>query len=167
MFKAAMQITLPVTIHRSPLGLVRIVLPALLAVMLLTGAAYYSKSLPDVAPITAQLAAFIILVIILVTLIRIAVYDLASMTLTEDGVKINDWTTLFWDRKAVTEWANIQDVTVSDIGPLQVLTSAGNLLIQTSSAIPNLEITYIGEAEVWASYIEDKAKNAPQLVHNV
>lgn len=160
------QITLPVTIHRSLVGVYVILLCGIVAEVIIFGGAY-ELAIRRTDVNVLYLLCLVGIIAMLATLIAVYVYDAAKIVLTDDGIAVTNYKTLFWSVQAVCAWTEVQDVTVNEAGILQSLSGTGVLAIETAGTKPNLALNWIPNAAYWQSFIENKAKNTPELTHNV
>ena len=144
--------TLPVTIHRSFLGLVWIVLRGIAIIAILYIANRYLLRSGDTS-IASELIAFITVIIIIVVLIQAITYDLATLVITDTGITITNWNSLFFSKSSETKYQEIEDATVTQGGVFSGLFGFGTLLVQTAGTQTNLSLTYVPNADSWRDYI--------------
>lgn len=107
----------PIIIRRSLFGLVGLILVGLLIAGFIYGLAYFlnTQNPRDTTPIAIlQLMGVVVLISTAVTAI---VYNLHSMTLTDSGVTIKNWGSLFFSSEAHSDWNEIEDLNVQRGGP--------------------------------------------------
>lgn len=138
---------LPVTIRRSVLGIIAMVI----AWFVVNVIVYYGLSVTVVDPSTkdilAQLAGLITVITGLVLILSIYLYWAASLTITATGLRVTRYKSLFWSIQSEIEWENVEEVTVSAGGILKSLFGVGTLLVQTASAEPNLAMNWVGSVD--------------------
>ncbi|MCJ0950356.1 MULTISPECIES: hypothetical protein [Rhodococcus] len=119
----------------------------------------------DTTPIAIlQLMGVVVLISTAVTAI---VYNLHSMTLTDSGVTIKNWGSLFFSSETHCDWNEIEDLNVQRGGPLAFVGGYAELTIQTASAVPRMTFKYCPRPEYWRDYIDQRSESTPELVRNV
>jgi hypothetical protein len=98
--------------------------------------------------------------------LRAYLYQAAYIKLSDEGIHISDFKTLFWPVQADCGWSEIQEVDVTQPG-LQSLFDVGTILIETAGAKPNLKLSYLGQVDQLRDFIESKRVATPVLTHNV
>lgn len=111
------------------------------------------------------LAMFIAIASFAVLVVSAYLYWAATLTITADGLQVLRYRTLFWSVQSTVTFHDIQEVTVTGAGILKSLFGVGSLLVQTSSAEPNLAINWIGDVDRWRDYIAAKADAADQAAN--
>lgn len=150
--------TQPISIHRSLVGLALIGLAGLAGLALVFALLFYFQFQPWVDHIVYQLLAGLTFVILMVTLIQAATYALASITIAGDHIEVANWQTIFSSRVAQADYADIEDVTVTQGSILARIFGYGTLLIQTAGTQTNFEITNIPNVYAWRDEIAGRAK---------
>lgn len=108
------------------------------------------------------LSIFISAVSFLVLVASAYLYMAAKLVITDTGVQVLRYKTLFWSVQSVVTYHDIQEVTTNSAGLLKGLTGVGTILIQTAAAQPNLALNWIGDVARWRDYIEQQATAADQ-----
>lgn len=159
-----MQPALPITIKKSVIGLLGILLVGtfLIGVLLVGGAIVHNQGNHTLSLVLFAVAA----ITVLLTLVQAYVYQLSQVELTEAGIKVVAWQTLFFSNVAITEWNQVQDVDVKKTSIFGQLFDYGTLLVQTAGTDRNLTLTYIPAVEQWRDYMATLADNAVQPVRN-
>lgn len=152
--------TLPITIRRSYWGLFLIFLAGAAIEVFLIYVGYQLNTQPRPEPIAAQLAMFMAVVVALVTLVSIWVYWGAKLVMTEQGIQVLRYTTLFWSTQSTVSWADIEEVSIDSPGILKGLTGVGSLLVQSAGAQPNLSMTWVGDVDRLRDFIAARAAMA-------
>lgn len=153
----------PTVIRKHWFGLVVIVLAALIVELALVLA---MVTMYDQGSLTPNLYAFlgtIMIVVLLIDLVTAYVYRLSSIVLTDAGITIANWQTLFFSNTAVCEWNQVEDVQAKQGGVFAQILGFGTLLIQTAGTQTNITMTMVPRVQYWRSYIEKKAAEAPTL----
>lgn len=154
---------LPVTIHRSSVGLALIGLVGFGVTALLYAMAVYYRGQHWADPVIFQLITLAALVTLIATVVTAATYALTSLKLTDDHIEVSNWLSLFSSRVSQADYADIEDVTVTQGTILSRVFGYGTLLVQTAGTQTNLEITYVPNVYAWRDVIAGKARGAQRL----
>ena len=147
---------LPATISKHWFGYVIIVGAGLLIAGLL-GVASYSFYVNGLALELFAFTFFFAVVALLLTIVQIWVYSLSYVELTEAGIHVVNWRTLFVKTDVTTEWERVQDVSVATGSTWALLFNYGTLVIQTAGTSQELRMTMIPDAEYWQALIQANA----------
>ncbi|BAS17602.1 hypothetical protein AHiyo8_59050 [Arthrobacter sp. Hiyo8] len=109
----------------------------------------------------------IMVVVLLADLVTTYVYRLSSIVLTDAGITITNWQTLFFSNTAECEWNQVEDVNAKQGGVFAQLLGFGTLLIQTAGTQNNITMMMVPRAQYWRATIEAKAAATPTLTHSV
>lgn len=161
-----MTYTLPMTIRRSYLGLFLIFFAGAVVLVFLIYVGYKLNTQQHADPIAAQLAMFMAVVVMLVTLVSMYVYWGAKLVMTDSGLQVLRYTTLFWSTQSTVSWADIQEVSITEAGLLKSLTGVGGILVQPASAIPTLSLSWVGNVDSLRDFIAAKAEAADNPSQN-
>ncbi|MDI9934710.1 hypothetical protein QM806_04475 [Rhodococcus sp. IEGM 1351] len=148
---------LPITIHRSIIGLLVIVIRGLLVFGLLLALAYWLKAQNPADTLPLAILGLMSVVVILVTIVQVVVYDLATLTLREQGIAVSNWATLFVSKEAVADWDQIEDITVEQSGPIAGLLGIGTILVQTAGTQTNFRLTWVPRVKYWRDFIDQRS----------
>lgn len=159
---------LPLTINRSIIGYVIRILYGIGAIVLLFAGLAYTVYIMGSVP-GAWLPA-ILLYLILVgfgTLVSLYLYSLSFIDVTETGVRVQHWTSLFSDTEANLAWTDITHVSSDQRGILAELFGYGTLIIATADGLPDSRLTWVARADYWANLLNEQQAKTPVLTHNV
>ncbi len=159
--------TQPILIRKHWFGLFLIYLSGFLAVALILGAMYVLILQGTMSVQLYATLSVILVIILLATLVSAYVYRLSSIVLTDVGMTVTNWNSLFFSNVAVCEWKQLQDVDVKKGGVFSQVLDYGTLLVQTAGTERNLEIPMIPRVEHWRDYIAATADAAPTKVTGV
>lgn len=151
---------LPTVIKKHPIGIALILLVGLGTTALIWATLYSLHRTGDLDSTTTWMMLFASIVVLLITVIQLWVYSLSYIELTDDGIHIVNWRTLFVKTDVMTEWSKIQDVTVSTGSIWPVIFNFGTLTIQTAGTAQELNMTMVGNAEYWQAIIQAEAQAA-------
>lgn len=160
--------TLPVTIRRSFIGYVYRFLSGLLAIAGLIGALYVATVAGG--PLPQSTLSVVILYLIGVagiTLLSVYLYSLSYMRLTESGVTVQVWTSLFSDTRGEIAWDKVVSATSKQGGVIGELFGFGTVTVFQSSAAQPITLTFVQDADHWVEIINQQAQSHPARVHNV
>lgn len=155
-----MPYTLPTTIRRSYTGLFLIFLVGAVVEGFLIYLGGKIAAQPNTAPIVPQLAMFMAVVVGLIVIVSMWVYWGAKLVLTDKGLQVLRFHTLFWSTQSTVSWADVEEVTISSPGILKGLTGIGGILVQSAGSVPNLSITWIGNVDSLRDFIAAQADAA-------
>lgn len=157
--------TIPVTIHRSVLGIVGMIVVWFgVNAIALFGLSHAGVD-GDTRQLLIGLAVFLGVATFAVLVVSAYLYWAASLRITADGLQVLRYKTLFWSVQSTVTFHDIQEVTVTGAGIFKGLFGVGTLLVQTSAAQPNLAINWIPNVDQWRDYIATKADAADQLTN--
>lgn len=144
---------LPITINRSLLGLfTRFIAGGGIAVLVFVFAYYLGKQ-QGVEPVAPLLTVLIAVVVSFVTVMSILIYSAGKIVLTDEGVQVHTWMTLFATADARCDWEQIEDITVQEAGILALVFGYGTLTIKTASG-RSLELSNVPRADYWRDFID-------------
>jgi len=106
------------------------------------------------------ISVLIVFVIAAITGISIYVYYLSYFKLSDAGITVVKWSTLFHSQTTTTEWSDIQDVSAVKSGIFAQLLPFGTVNVQTSGTLQNLRMTFTPDADYWrevVAYYADQA----------
>ncbi|RAN77997.1 hypothetical protein B5P43_18370 [Bacillus sp. SRB_336] len=109
----------------------------------------------------------VMIIVLLIDLVVAYVYHLSNITLTDAGITVTNWSTLFFSITAVCEWNQVEDVMAKQGGVFAQLLLFGTVLVQTAGTERNLRMTMVPRVQYWRSTIEAKATATPTLTHSV
>lgn len=92
-------------------------------------------------------------------------YMAAKLVITSTGVQVLRYTSLFRSVQSSVTYHDIQEETVTTSGILKGLFGVGTILIQTSSAQPNVVLNWVPHVDRWRDYIAAQATAADQLTN--
>jgi uncharacterized membrane protein YdbT with pleckstrin-like domain len=90
-----------------------------------------------------QLAAFISIIIGLVTAVLIYTFTLSHIDLNDSGIQYTKYSTLFSSSIVEADWNTVQSIDATKPGIFAQLFGFGTLLVQTADAKPNFSMTYV------------------------
>jgi 4-amino-4-deoxy-L-arabinose transferase-like glycosyltransferase len=147
-----------ITITKSAVGQLLIVLAGILLTGLLAAAAWWLRR--DGQTLLGECMFAAAVVAALGMAMQNYVYALSRIVLTDKQLTVTNWTSVIASDVAVCDWSQVQDVAVQKGGILPLLFDYGSLLIQTAGTERNLRINYIPKVEYWRDVIEQRADAA-------
>lgn len=93
------------------------------------------------------------ILVLLVTMVTAYIYSLSYIELSTEGIKVQNWLTLFVSGDARTSWGKVQDVYRTTDTIFSLLFNYGTLTIQTAGTGQHLTLTMVPDAEYWQSVI--------------
>jgi uncharacterized membrane protein YdbT with pleckstrin-like domain len=104
-----------------------------------------------------QLAAFISIIIGLVTAVLIYTLTLSHIDLNDSGIQYTKYSTLFSSSIVEADWNTVQSIDATKPGIFAQLFGFGTLLVQTADAKPNFSMTYVANVEAAKTLIDHHA----------
>lgn len=153
----------PIIIKKAAIGLVGIILGGLGLFAVLLGGMYLELQQHGLHGMTL-IVAIVAVFELLFTAVQAYVYSLSQYVLTDTGIKVADWSSLFSESEADTLYQHIEDVDVKRGGFLGMVFSYGTLYVQTAGTERNLKLPMISNAEYWKDVLDQKAAQAKTLV---
>jgi hypothetical protein len=150
--------TLPVTIKKTWFGYVVIAITGVAVIGLLWVGFYsYLIGRPPAPQLVFGLGATAIILTLLITIVQLYVYSLSFITLTTDGVTVENWITLFNNDKESFEWVKLTKIDVAKSGIFGQVIGYGTLSLGTSDGSQLVNMKFIPNVEYWQTFIESKA----------
>lgn len=152
---------LPVTIHKTLWGSVGIFLLGVACLGVLFAALLDLQRDPWADP-AVMFATAVLVVALSVAFITIWlwVYSLSHLTISDQGVTVVRWSSLFHRQTVATEWSDIQDVSAVTSGFFAQMLGFGTLNIQTAGSRQTIRMVMIPQVEYWAGLINGLADEA-------
>lgn len=97
------------------------------------------------------------IVILLVTVVSVAVYSAPKIVLTDQGIEVQNWASLFASTNSTCDWSEIEVITVKKPGPLAGMFGYGTILVQTAGVQTDLTLTYVPRVDYWAEFIDSRS----------
>lgn len=109
-----------------------------------------------------SLAAILIFAITAATVIQLIVYGLSYLRLTDRGVEVKNYYTLFYSKTEQAEWSDIsRPVMKRDKGAIFAqIFDYGSIEFETSGGYQRVRISLIPDPEIWLETITQRADNA-------
>lgn len=148
---------IPATIAKHFIGYVAILGTGVGLAALLWAAAVSLHRSGQLAPELGAVLYFASAVVLLITIVQIWVYSLSYYEINEQGLRVVNWHTLFWKTDTTTEWARIQDATVSTGSVFSLLFAYGTLTVQTAGTAQTLKMTMTPDPEYWQAIVQAMA----------
>lgn len=114
----------------------------------------------DLSEPTYYMLGIVSILVLLITMVELYIYSLSYIGLTEDGLKAENWSSLFFQVDVDTEWVRVQDVTVETGSIFALMFGFGTLTIQTAGTAQNLRMTMVPSVEAWRDVISSFADQA-------
>jgi hypothetical protein len=153
----------PIIIKKAGIGLVAILLSGLILFAVLLFAMYQSLTANGTHGLTLVVA-FAAVVVLLATAVQAYVYSLSQVVLTDAGMKVASWNSLFSESEADTLYQHIEDVDVKRSGVFAMVFGYGTLYVQTAGTERNLKLPMIANAEYWKDELDRRVGAAKTLV---
>lgn len=153
---------LPATIGKHPIGYFFIAGVGAALITLLFAGAYSMGRTGDPDPGLFWVVVAFAVVILLITVVQLYVYSLSYYELTEEGLHVVNWHTLFNKTDVTTSWVRIQDVTVTTTSVWSLMFAYGTLAAQTAGTNQMLLMTMVPEPEYWSGLMQSMADDAVQ-----
>ena len=141
--------SLPVTIKKHPIGYVFIALVGLGATAIVWALMFSLWRSGDLDEITYWMLGFASILSLIITMVQLYVYSLSYILLTDDGLKVKNWRTLFVSQDAEAGWKRVQDVSWTTGSIWSLLFNYGALEVQTAGTKQRLVMTMVPNAEYW------------------
>ncbi|TFC63732.1 hypothetical protein E3O62_02585 [Cryobacterium sp. TMT2-15-1] len=151
---------LPVTIWKSWVGYFWILLVGLTVAAIPWAGIFtlgYSGDLDETSFWMLVITSILVLVVMVE---RLYVYNLSYITLTKDGIKAENWSSLFHQVDAETEWLRVQDVAIHTNNLFSLLFSFGTVTIQTAGTGQEMRMTMVPNVEALRDVISQLADQA-------
>jgi hypothetical protein len=158
---------LPVTIYKSWVGYILILLVGLTVAAVPWVGIFmlgYSDDLDDTSFWMLVITRILVLVVMVE---RLYVYTLSYITLTKDGIKAENWSSLFYQVDVESEWVRVQDVSIQTSNLFSLLLSFGTVTIQTAGTAQDRRMTMVPNVEALRDLISrlaDQATGSDQLI---
>ena len=157
-------VPLPVRIYRHWIGYVAILLAGALTIGLLWVGFLSFATTPGIDHVFAfQLAFVTITVVLAITVIQLYVYSLSYIDLSEEGIRIKNWVTLFVSKDELFEWTKVSRATAALGGFFGQILDYGVISIETSGGSIQASMKTIPRVEYWQNQIQLKADQFPTI----
>lgn len=150
----------PIIIRKTAVGLLAIYLVAALAFVLLAVAAI----LTGLHSPTGLLAAIGAVATLVAAYVAAYVYSESYVELTDVGMTVVNYRSLFSDLTAECAYDHIEDIDVRKNGLFSFIFGYGTLYVQTAGTERNLKLPLIPNVEHWRDEIARRADTAATLV---
>lgn len=153
--------SLPVTIHRTWFGLFLIFLVGAGLITVLWAVLMEMLEARMLEPVVVfAIGVFAIVLVLLATLVQAYVYSLSRVIITDDGITVQNWLTLFASTDETFEWLRVSRATVRKSSIFAQLLGYGTLSIETNGGVNQVIAKWIPDVEKWQDLIQARADEA-------